>query len=128
MPIPQENKNDPATRTTNIPTTSTPNDRAWGKSKHQPPNHPNIKRILNKVTFPRASSHFNVNQNNLLENIETVYGTVTTGQVWRFLSINKNQQVKVDLNERYLTPLNKLLGVLVAITSITHSISDINNV
>lgn len=69
-----------------------------------------------------------VNQKNLEEKIKTVYGTVTTGQVWRFLSIDNNQQVKVDLNERYLTPLNELLGVLVAITSITGSISDINNV
>ncbi|KYC36989.1 hypothetical protein WA1_45935 [Scytonema hofmannii PCC 7110] len=59
-----------------------------------------------------------INQKNLEENIKAVYGSVTTGQVWRFLSIDKNQQVKVDLNERYLTPLNELLGILVAITSI----------
>ncbi|MBF2063553.1 MAG: hypothetical protein IGS39_03845 [Calothrix sp. C42_A2020_038] len=59
-----------------------------------------------------------VNQKSLEENIKTVYGIVTTGQVWRFLSIDKTQHVKVDLNERYLTPLNELLGVLVAITSI----------
>jgi hypothetical protein len=64
-----------------------------------------------------------VNQKNLEENIKTVYGTVTTGQIWRFLSMDKNQQVKVDLNERYLTPLNELLGVLIAITSI----SDVND-
>jgi hypothetical protein len=58
-----------------------------------------------------------INQSNLEENLETVYGTVTTGQVWRFLSIDKNQRVKVDLNERYLTPLNELLGILAATTS-----------
>ena len=63
-----------------------------------------------------------VNQRNLEENIKTVYGIVTTGQVWRFLSIDKTQQVKVDLNERYLTPLNELLGILVATTSISNSI------
>ncbi len=62
-----------------------------------------------------------VNQKNLEENIKTVYGTVTTGQVWRFLSIDNTQQVKVDLNERYLTPLNELLGILVAIASIPNS-------
>ncbi len=63
-----------------------------------------------------------VNQRNLEENIKTVYGIVTTGQVWRFLSIDKTQQVKVDLNERYLTPLNELLGIIVATTSISNSI------
>jgi hypothetical protein len=62
-----------------------------------------------------------INENNLEENIETVYGTVTTGQIWRFLSIDKNQKVKVDLNERYLTPLNELLGILIAITSISNA-------
>lgn len=62
-----------------------------------------------------------VNQKNPEANIKTVYGTVTTGQVWRFLSIDETQQVKVDLNERYLTPLNELLGILVAITSISES-------
>ena len=59
-----------------------------------------------------------INQKNLEENIETVYGIVTTGQVWRFLSIDKTQQVKVDLNEHYLTPINELLGILTSITSI----------
>lgn len=67
-----------------------------------------------------------VNQKNLEENIPTVYGTVTTGQVWRFLSIDKTQLVKVDLNERYLTPLNELLGILTAITSIPDSISGVS--
>ena len=59
-----------------------------------------------------------VNQKNLEENINTVYGTVTTGQVWRFLSMDRTWRVKVDLNERYLTPLNELLGILSTITSI----------
>ncbi|OKH51286.1 hypothetical protein NIES2101_18870 [Calothrix sp. HK-06] len=67
-----------------------------------------------------------VNQKNLEEKIPTVYGTVTTGQVWRFLSIDKTQLVKVDLNERYLTPLNELLGILAAITSIPDSISEVS--
>ncbi len=56
-----------------------------------------------------------INQKNHEENITTVYGTVTTGQVWRFLSIDKTQLVKVDLNERYLTPINELLGIIVAL-------------
>ncbi len=63
-----------------------------------------------------------INEKNLEQNIETVYGTVTTGQVWRFLSIDKVKLVKVDLNERYLTPLNELLGILVTITSIPNNI------
>jgi hypothetical protein len=57
------------------------------------------------------------NQKNLEENIDNVYGTVTTGQVWRFLAMDKTQRVKIDLNDRYLTPLNELLGILLAITA-----------
>ncbi|RUT01046.1 hypothetical protein DSM106972_070520 [Dulcicalothrix desertica PCC 7102] len=61
-----------------------------------------------------------VNQKNLEVQIKTVYGTFTTGQVWRFLSMDTTQQIKVDLNERYLTPINELLGILSAITSISN--------
>ncbi|MDF5720421.1 MAG: hypothetical protein PUP91_08045 [Rhizonema sp. PD37] len=56
-----------------------------------------------------------INQKHQEENIKTIYGIVTTGQVWRFLSIDKTQFVKIDLNERYLTPINELLGILVAL-------------
>ncbi|NEO35023.1 MAG: hypothetical protein F6J90_01360 [Moorea sp. SIOASIH] len=47
----------------------------------------------------------------------TVYGTVTTGQVWRFLALTQEGKAIVDLNDRYLTPVDELLGVLVAMTT-----------
>ncbi|NEO46420.1 MAG: hypothetical protein F6K55_20735 [Moorea sp. SIO4A3] len=47
----------------------------------------------------------------------TVYGTVTTGQVWRFLALTPEGKAIVDLNDRYLTPVDELLGVLVAMTT-----------
>ncbi|NEO11816.1 MULTISPECIES: hypothetical protein [unclassified Moorena] len=47
----------------------------------------------------------------------TVYGTVTTGQVWRFLALTPEGKAMVDLNDRYLTPVDELLGVLVAMTT-----------
>lgn len=41
-----------------------------------------------------------------------VYGTVTTGQVWRFLALTPRLEVLIDLNDRYLTPIDELLGLL----------------
>lgn len=46
---------------------------------------------------------------------KTVYGTVTTGQVWRFLALRPNLEVLIDLNDRYLTPIDELLGLLNAL-------------
>ena len=43
---------------------------------------------------------------------KTVYGTVTTGQVWRFLALTPRLEVLIDLNDRYLTPIDELLGLL----------------
>jgi len=45
-----------------------------------------------------------------------IYGTVTTGQVWRFLALTKDMKAMVDLNDRYLTPVDELLGILVKLT------------
>lgn len=46
---------------------------------------------------------------------KTVYGTVTTGQVWRFLALTPNLEVSIDLTDRYLTPIDELLGLLNAL-------------
>jgi hypothetical protein len=43
---------------------------------------------------------------------KTVYESVTTGQVWRFLALTPNLEVLIDLKDRYLTPINELLGLL----------------
>lgn len=48
---------------------------------------------------------------------KTVYGTVTTGQIWRFLSLTTHLEVCIDLNDRYLTPIDELLGLLNALVT-----------
>lgn len=49
---------------------------------------------------------------------KTVYGTVTTGQVWRFLALTSHLEVLIDLNDRYLTPIDELLGLLNAFVQV----------
>jgi hypothetical protein len=46
---------------------------------------------------------------------KTVYGSVTTGQVWRFLALTPDLEVAIDLKDRYLTPIDELLGLLNAL-------------
>jgi hypothetical protein len=58
-----------------------------------------------------AAQIFNQNRGN---QIESIYGVVTTGSVWRFLRLNGNI-VTIDLNEIYLSPIEKLLGILTTI-------------
>lgn len=55
---------------------------------------------------------FLVNRHDPKLGAKTVYGAVTTGQVWRFLALKSNLEVSIDLNDRYLTPLDELLGLL----------------
>jgi hypothetical protein len=47
------------------------------------------------------------------DKIKTIFGVVTTGSVWRFLKLEDNVAT-IDLNEVYLTPLDKLFGLLSA--------------
>jgi hypothetical protein len=58
-----------------------------------------------------AAQIFNQNKGNT---ISSIYGVVTTGSVWRFLKL-ENQSVIIDLNEIYLNPIDKLLGILTGI-------------
>ncbi|MBD2013658.1 hypothetical protein H6F96_06655 [Microcoleus sp. FACHB-53] len=55
---------------------------------------------------------FLVNRRDPKIGAKTVYGTVTTGQVWRFLALKPNLEVSIDLKDRYLTPIDELLGLL----------------
>jgi hypothetical protein len=57
-----------------------------------------------------AAQIFNQNRGN---QIESIYGVVTTGSVWRFLKL-KDNIVTIDLNEIYLNPVDILLGILTA--------------
>ena len=43
--------------------------------------------------------------------IETVYGVVTTGTIWQFLSLT-SQTVKIDLEEYSLNKISLILGIL----------------
>ncbi len=43
--------------------------------------------------------------------IQTIYGTVTTGSIWQFLKLEE-QTLTIDLSEYYLTDVNKILGIL----------------
>jgi hypothetical protein len=45
--------------------------------------------------------------------IETIYGAVTTGEIWKFLKLF-DTTVSIDLTDYYISPnLNKILGILI---------------
>jgi hypothetical protein len=60
-----------------------------------------------------AAQLFNERENNA---INTIYGVVTTGTVWKFLKLT-GQFVEVDLSEYYLNNVNKILGILASFIS-----------
>ena len=47
--------------------------------------------------------------------IPTIHGVVTTGTNWRFLQL-ESQQVRIDQREYYIDNVEKILGILRAIT------------
>ncbi|MBS3029875.1 MAG: hypothetical protein HCA25_23195 [Dolichospermum sp. DET50] len=60
-----------------------------------------------------AAGKFNQQHQNM---INSVYGVVTTGTVWRFLKLQE-ATVTVDLNEYSLMPTSKLLSRLIQMSS-----------
>jgi hypothetical protein len=46
----------------------------------------------------------------------TIYGTVTTGSIWRFLKLRENL-VLIDRPEYYLAQVGQVLGILVSLTA-----------
>ncbi|BAY88546.1 MULTISPECIES: hypothetical protein [unclassified Tolypothrix] len=58
-----------------------------------------------------AAKLFNEREGN---NIQTIYGTVTTGTNWKFLKL-LGQMVEIDLNEYYINDIGKILGILSSI-------------
>ena len=60
-----------------------------------------------------ASSLFNQQEGTPLS---VIYGIVTTGSTWKFLQY-KNQTAYIDLPEYYITNINKIMGILVAMVS-----------
>ncbi|MBC7808283.1 MAG: hypothetical protein H7145_19290 [Akkermansiaceae bacterium] len=59
-----------------------------------------------------GAQRFNAQSN---EPIETVYGAVTSGDIWKFLSL-RGTDVRVDRETYYLDRIERLLGVLWRVT------------
>lgn len=55
-----------------------------------------------------AAKLFNEREGN---NIQTIYGTVTTGTNWKFLKLN-GQVIEIDLGEYYINDIGKIIGIL----------------
>ena len=55
-----------------------------------------------------AAQIFNQQKGN---EIETIYGSVTTGTNWKFMQLN-GQIIEIDLNEYFLSDVGKILGIL----------------
>lgn len=51
------------------------------------------------------------NSEKLAQDINTIYGAVTTGSIWQFLKL-QGQTLSIDLSEYYLKDVNKILGIL----------------
>ena len=49
------------------------------------------------------------------KSISAIYGTVTSGTLWRFLKL-EGQHLIVDLTDYPILPINRLLGILHSIT------------
>ena len=56
-----------------------------------------------------AAQKFNHDRGN---EVSTIYGSVTSGSVWRFLKL-ENQKVTFDLTEYAIPPIDRVLGLLV---------------
>ncbi|KOR27726.1 hypothetical protein TI04_12710 [Achromatium sp. WMS2] len=71
----------------------------------------NIKSGLGQcIAEMVAAQIFNQREQN---HINTIYGVVTTGTLWKFLRLTDNQ-VEIDLREYYLSEIDKILGILQA--------------
>ncbi len=55
-----------------------------------------------------AAQLFNQRKGN---DIERVYGVVTTGSIWKFMKL-EGQAIEIDLNEYFLNQVGKILGIL----------------
>lgn len=47
---------------------------------------------------------------------DTIYGVVTTGNIWRFLQLS-GSTVKIDRDEYYINQIDKIMGILLNIVS-----------
>jgi len=72
----------------------------------------NIKAVLGQcIASMVAAQTFNQREG---QPIDTIYGTVTTGEIWKFLQLTATT-VSIDLTDYYISPhLNQILGILIA--------------
>ena len=69
----------------------------------------NIKNGLGQcIAEMLAAQLFNQQEQN---EIQVVYGVVTTGTIWQFLKL-KDKTVEIDLKEYHLPEIDKILGIL----------------
>ena len=62
------------------------------------------------ITEMLAAQLFNDQEGNI---IPVIYGAVTSGNIWRFLKLEKNI-VYIDKLEYYINQIDKILGILVS--------------
>jgi hypothetical protein len=72
----------------------------------------NIKNGLGQcVAEMLAAQQFNQQEQN---NIDEIYGVVTTGTIWQFLRL-KGKTVEIELKEYYLSELDEILSIFAVI-------------
>ncbi len=78
----------------------------------------NIKAGLGQcIAGMVAAQQFNQQEE---QAIDTIYGAVTTGEIWKFLKL-VNTIVSIDLTDYYILPnLNKILGILLHSLQLTN--------
>ncbi|MEB3150255.1 MAG: hypothetical protein ACKO9I_19410 [Sphaerospermopsis kisseleviana] len=77
----------------------------------------NIKLGLGQcVAEMIAAQLFNHKEGNY---IDTIYGVVTTGNMWKFLKL-QNQEIYIDLSEYYIKDIKIILGILIQIIHCNH--------
>lgn len=74
----------------------------------------NIKAGLGQCIAEMIAAQLFNHQKN--RSIQKIYGTVTTGQVWKFLKLEENK-VTVDINDYYINDVGQILGIFVAVLS-----------
>jgi hypothetical protein len=52
-------------------------------------------------------------QNQSMNQAETIFGVVTSGTNWKFLKLEE-QFISIDLDEYYLSNIGKILGILLS--------------
>jgi hypothetical protein len=81
---------------------------SWGQPATQGSEETSEQSVAVCIAEMVAAQRFNEGRS---QSIDTIYGTVTTGNIWTFLKL-EGQQVTIDLNDYFLLPVERLLGIL----------------